>query len=156
MNNTEKIFTPYLEFYWKFIAVCAVLLLFISLTRGSIEEGTLTLKLDDPIVILLFFFIIFSSIAFLYATFKGRTIIVGEDYFILKSKFGNKKVEINEIDSIKLGRERLFQFKEKLRIIKIKLKNKRRLIRIRPSSFTEDQELSESILNLKKLIKNNR
>lgn len=153
--NKEKIFSPYLQFYWKFIAICAVLLLITALMKGSIEQGTITITLNDPIVILLFFFIVFASASFLYALFKARTIIIGEDYFILKSKFGEKKINSQDIESIRLGRERLFQFKEKLRIIKIKLKNKRRLIRIRPSSFEEDQELSDSILQLKKKLPKN-
>jgi cell division protein FtsL len=150
MDSNIKEFKPYLEFYWKFMAVCAVILVIWGGMRATFDGDVIKSFLEDSVVLLLLFFIMFSGLSFLYNIFKNKTIIVESDKLIFKNRFGEMAFTKNEIEFITFGRERLFQFKEKLRVIKIKAKNRRRLITVKPARYLEDLELYESLMNFKK------
>lgn len=150
MDNNYREFKPYLEFYWKFMAVCAVILVIWAGMRATFDSDVIKSFLEDSVVLLLLFFILFSGLSFLYNIFKNKTIIIENDKLIFKNRFGEMAFTKNDIEFITFGRERLFQFKEKLRVIKIKAKNRRRLITVKPARYLEDLELYESLMNFKK------
>lgn len=145
-----KIYKPYLEFYWKFMAVCAVILVIWVGMRATFDREVITFFLNDSVALLLLFFIIFSGLSFLYNIFKNKTIIIDENTIKFKNRFGEMIFKFDDIEQIRFGRERLFQFKEKLRVIKIKVKNRRRLITVKPARYLEDLDLYETLINFKK------
>lgn len=149
MSNEIKIFKPYLEFYWKFMAVCLVILVIWIGMKATFDRNLLKSFIEDEVVIFLIFLIVSSGISFLYNVFKNKTIIIDEDYVIFKNRFGEFKISIEDIEFVKFGRERLFQFKEKLRVIKIKTKNRRKLITVKPSRYLEEFDLYETLIKLK-------
>lgn len=149
-ENVDKIFKPYLEFYWKFMTVCAVILVLWISMRATFDSDVIQFFLQDSVVLLLLFFIVFSGISFLYNIFKNKTIIINQDKIVFKNRFGEMAFNKEDIEAIKFGRERLFQFKEKLRVIKIKAKNRRRFITVKPARYLEDLELYETLINFKK------
>ncbi len=150
MENKIKEFKPYLEFYWKFMAVCAVILVIWAGMRATFDGDVIKSFLEDSVVLLLLFFILFSGLSFLYNIFKNKTIIIENDKLIFKNRFGEMAFKKDEIELVTFGRERLFQFKEKLRVIKIRVKNRKRLITVKPERYLEDLELYESLINFKK------
>ncbi len=152
-NIQPAIFQQRLDFYWQFIAVYSVILLFYSLMRGTIEEGTITLVLNDPLVLLLAFFIVTTSVAMLVTLYRRRKIIIGKDYIIFKNRFREKKYTADKILRISLGRVNRLQKRAAYRVIRIKVENRRRAIRIRPNAYWDDKELVDSILEIKKLIR---
>jgi len=127
-------------------------LIIVALLRGRFIEGTYSLVLNDPIVLLLAAFIIISFITVVFDFYKNLTIIVGKDFLIFKSRFVEKKYLLSDIDKITVVRERYKRFPNKMKIIKIRLKNRIRTLNIRPSSFWNEQELISSISRLKGLI----
>ena len=149
-ENVDKVFKPYLEFYWKFMTVCAVILVLWISMRATFDSDVIRYFLQDSVVLLLLFFIVFSGVSFLYNIFKNKTIIINSDKIIFKNRFGEMTFIKEDIEAIKFGRERLFQFKERLRVIKIKSKNRRRFITVKPARYLEDLELYETLINFKK------
>lgn len=149
MSNEIKIFKPYLEFYWKFMAVCLVILVIWIGMKATFDRNILKSFIEDEVVIFLIFLIVSSGISFLYNVFKNKTIIIDKDYVVFKNRFGEFKISIDDIEFVKFGRERLFQFKEKLRVIKIKTKNRRKLITVKPSRYLEEFDLYETLIKLK-------
>ena len=150
MENSTKEFKPYLEFYWKFMAVCAVILVIWAGMRATFDGDVIKSFLEDSVVLLLLFFILFSGLSFLYNIFKNKTIIIESNRLVFKNRFGEMAFNKEDIELITFGRERLFQFKEKLRVIKIRVKNRRRLITVKPARYLEDLDLYESLINFKK------
>lgn len=152
-NNNEKVFKQRLDLYWQSISSYAIIMVVYSIIKGSIEAREFSMTLQDPIVILLQIFIIITSVALLFQAVKGRTVIFGKDHIVFKSRLGEKKYNISDISSLFVSKQ---NFKNKIptrnRLFKMRIKNRRRLIRIRPSSFHNDAELLESLLNLKKRI----
>ncbi|MFP4369863.1 MAG: hypothetical protein ACLFR2_09805 [Candidatus Kapaibacterium sp.] len=151
-KSEEKKFTQRLDFYWQSLSAYAVILIVYALFKGTISDGTVNIVLADPIVILLAFFVLISAISLLFQVSKNREIITGEDYIIFKSRLGQKKYTIDDIQKISLGREKLFQIRGAYKVIKIKLKDRKRTLWIRPSSFWDEQELVNEIARFKRLI----
>jgi hypothetical protein len=147
-NKKEKMFSQSIDFYWRSTAVYAVILIVYSLMIGSIEQGTLTLKIMDPVVILLSLIIIVTSINMISRYYRQRTIIIGTDYIRLKSRFGTKTFSRAQIQEIIFTREKIFRTRRKYSILKIKIFNKKNPIRIRPSAFEKKEELIAEIHKL--------
>jgi hypothetical protein len=144
-NNKEKMFSQSIDFYWRSTTVYAVILIIYSLMIGSIEEGTLMLKIFDPVVILLSIIIIVTSITMISRYYRQRTIIIGTDYIRFKSRFGSKTFTRSQIQEIKYTSEKIFKTRRKYSILKIKLYTKKNPIRIRPSAFENQAELIAEI-----------
>jgi hypothetical protein len=148
--NQPQNFTQRLDFYWKFVSIYAIALIIYSLLRGSISGWTFTLVVYDPIVILLCLFIIGSIIAYFLSIYKRKIIIIGKDFITFHSRFREKTFNHDNIKKISFGREKVFQFKKNIRIIKFYITNRKRAIRIRTSSYWNEKELVQSISLLKK------
>lgn len=151
----SKTFAKRLDFYWQFIAVYSIALIVFSLIKGSIEDGRLSLTLNDPPVILLAFFVLYSVIGFLYNLYMNKKLIIGKDYIIFKSRVRERKYMLDEIAKIAFGRERKKNLEGAAvtRIIKFRFKTRRRVIKLRTSSFLDEQDMVSWIDNLRRNIK---
>jgi hypothetical protein len=154
IKQSEEIFTPRLDFYWQSISVYAIVLIIYSILRGSIDNWEMKIVLIDPVVILLSLFIVGSSFGLVFNLYKNKTIIIGKDYLIFKSRFGKHLYQITDIQKISLGKEKLIQLRGGHRMIRIKLKDRPRPLRIRPSSFWDDRKLVASMTRLRKRLGN--
>lgn len=149
-NELEnRTFSQRLDFYWQSISIYAVILVAYSLFRGTLNEGELNFYLDDPIVELLALFILGSFTVYMYKFLWLRVIEVGDDYIIFKNRFNSNKYNLDDIEDIYIGSERPFQSRNTYRVIKIKFKDKKRKIRIRPYNYWDDKLLYNQIKHLK-------
>lgn len=147
----EKQFSKRLDFYWKYIAVYSIAIIIYALLRGSFDEWTFTVMLLDPLVLLLFVFIVFTILGLGIEYSKKQILIVGNDYLTLINRFRKRNINRQIIKRIIIRRVRA-KYSTKLRIIRIYLTTRRRPIIIRPSSYWNDSELVDSITTLKKNI----
>ena len=120
-----------------------------SITRGSLLAHNFDYIINDPLVDLFGLFILVSIMSYLVKYFTNRSIIIGEDYFILKNRFREKKYELKDIKKIFFGRENKMRNRDSSRIVIIKLNTRRRKLRIRPAAYWDDRELFEAISKLK-------
>ena len=151
-DDEVKIFTHRLDFYWQFISVYAIALFIYFFLKGLFFDATFTKIVRDPVVILLAIFIIGSGFALLYNIFRKRSIIVGRDYLIFKNRFSEKLFNINDIIGINVVKVRIPRSRRKgvIKIIRIKIRDRKRLIRIRMSSFWNAKEFVNALLELRK------
>lgn len=150
-EHKEEVFSQRLDFYFQYIALYTILLVLYSLVAGSVKEGTLTLTLYDPIVILFAVLIVFSGIPLLYKVYRRRSLIIGDNYIIFRSRFGKKKFEKDDIHRVSLGREKMIRVRQgSYRVIKLMIKGRRTAVRIRPGSYYDTEELVSEIIRLKK------
>ncbi len=141
------------DFYWQYIAVYAIILIIYSVLRGTLRHDTISVVITDPIVILLVAFIFTTTIGLLISYYKNKTIIIGNDFVIFKTRFREKKFTNKEIINILIGKEKLFKVRRGFfKVIKIVLDGKRRVIRIRPSTYERESEIIEAFSRLKKNI----
>ena len=149
-NQTKK-YAYNVDFYWKSLAMYGAALLLYAVLKGTIEEGTLSIALFDPIVLLLGFFVILSTIALFVNRYTKRTIIIGDDFIAFRNRFRERIFRINVIKSIVLRKERRFTMNS-LKVVKIFIIGKRRPLRLRPSLFEHEQELISDLKRLKNQI----
>lgn len=152
-HNRQKVYTRRLDFYWQYIAVYAIALLVYALLKGTIIDKTISFVFWDPVVLLLLVFIVSTNGALLYQYFKKKSIIIKVDSFTLKTRFKEKNYSLDLIRRIAFSRERRIRTKKPARMIKIRLKNRRFPLRIRPSAYTNNKELENDFINLKKRLK---
>lgn len=131
------------------MTVCLVILVLWTGMRLTIGNDLIKDFIEDEVVLFLIFLITISGLSFLYNVFKNKTIIIDDKHIIFKNRFGEFKILIDDIEFVRFGRERLFQFKEKMRVIKIKTKSRKRLITVKPSRYLEEFDLYETLLKLK-------
>ena len=143
-------FSQRLDFYWQFIAVYALALLAYSLLKGTIVNYTISIVLKDPVVILLLFFMCITAISLALNSYKKRSIIIGKNFITFKSRLGEKRFEIDKILRIAIAKEKVIRIRRRIPVIKISVKDRKRIIRIRPSTFWNDKLLVQSITQLKK------
>lgn len=149
-NGKEKVFTRRLDFYWQSITVYSIILLIVSVLRGSIEEGTLSVRLADPLVILLATFIVSTSMTLLYNWYRRREIVIGKDYLLLRTRIGEKKYAIDDIMKINISKERNVKITNAARIARIKLKHRHRRLIISLNSYDNEKELCMALIELKR------
>ena len=150
MKNNSKIFKPYLDFYWQSIAIFVVILILWTVMKWSFSDAFHTFLLEDPIVMLLSSFILFSIIALFFHLIINRTITINDNYIAFKNRLGEKIIYRDEIEYIRLGKERLFQFREKQNLFYVKVINRRFHVKIRPSAYEEEKEILDAIIKFNK------
>ncbi len=148
----HQVFTKRMEFYWQFIVIYFVVFFIIAILKGSIDEGTLSITLKDPVVLLLGLFFLVTLVQMSLEYLKKKSLVIGRDYIIFKTRFREKKYSGQDIQRITLGKERFLNMKASFRLIKFKIINRPRVIRVRPTSYVNDAELLQAIVALKRHI----
>lgn len=151
MENKDniKIFKQNIDLYWRTIAVYGSVLIIYSLLVGSWEEGSITLKIVDPITILLMIILAVSLGTLISRYYRQKTITLDSNQIIFSSRFGKKIFKFEDIEYIKFTKEKIYKSRRKYSIIKIKFKYRRRLLRIRPSAFDNGNELASLLYKLR-------
>jgi hypothetical protein len=137
-GNKEVEFIQSIEFYWRSIAVYSIILIFYMLAFGSISQGTFAISASNPVVILLMMIIIGTTISMIYRISRKRAVIIGHDYIIFKSRFKEKKYFLKDLVQILFAKEKIFNSTRKVSVIKLRVEERKLMIRIRPSSFDDD------------------
>ena len=152
INNDQKskVFTQRLDFYWQFFTAYFAVVIAYSVLKAPIINGSFKIILHDPVIILLQLFTLVTIVALVVQLFRKRSIIVGNDFIILKSRNRENRYNRNDIVRIAVGREKVLRMKGSVTVIKLLVKNRKRSIRIRPSTYWNERELVQTIIKLKK------
>jgi hypothetical protein len=149
----NQVFKKRLDFYWQFIAVYAVALVIYAVLRRMVIDGDFVVSILDPISVLFSIFIVLTLLSVLFQEIEKKEIIIGDDYFILKTRFREKKYSASDIRRISFSKDRRVRVKKQIRVIKILVKSRRFSIKIHPSAFWDDKGLVQSIMKLKQNLK---
>lgn len=152
LSNLEKVYPQRLDFYYQTIAIDAIVLVLYSILRGTIEGGFVTIRLLDPISILLALFIVVTAISLLVNSIKRRFIVIGNDYIIFRVGKKERKYKFSDIERIIIKSEKSIRIRSKYKIALIKLPERKRFLRLRFSSYQNDDKLFQDIVNIKKYI----
>ncbi len=148
-NNNIKIFKQNIDLYWRTIAVYGAILIIYSLLVGTWEEGVLSLKIKDPISILLIIILSVSIGTLISRYYRQKSIIFEDGSITFSYRYGSKTFQLRDIEFIKFTKEKIYKTRRKYSVVKIKFTNHKRLLRIRPSAFENSDELSSLLQNLR-------
>lgn len=149
-DNTRKVFTYRLDFYWQAIALYTLALLLYAVLKGSISAGTLTIALYDPIVLLLGAVVVGSVLVSLTNSFMRRSVSIDGYSLSFHNRFRTRTFTLADIRAMSIGKEKMVKVRGVYRVAKIRLVNRRRILRLRPSLYDNEQELVQALVRLKR------
>jgi hypothetical protein len=137
----EKIFKYKLDFYYQSALIYLVTLILYGGIRGSLVEKKFEYVLNDPLMYMIIFFVIMSFVALGMNALRGRRLIIGEHSITFKHRWHERCIDVGEIEWMHVGRELRVQTSGRFQVIVFKLRNRRRLFRIRVGRYERDREL---------------
>lgn len=149
----EKVYKYRMDLYYQLLLIYVGFFFVYAVIKGKFFEEKFTLVFNDPIIYILALFIALFFLVVLLNLITSRQIILKSDRAILKNRFGSREILYSEILNIKIGRKRRSNTEHPYRIIKIKLVNRRKWLRIRANDFEHGSELIKEFLKIKNPIK---
>ena len=137
-----------LDFYYQSLVIYLLFFAGYVILRGSLEDS-FRILFNDPIFYILIIFISIFLIIVVINIIRSPMIILGDDRIVLKNRFGSREILFNEIVGVKIGKKRRTTEDKPFRIIKLKLLNRRRQLRIRANDFERGGELIKEFLKIK-------
>ncbi len=144
----EKIHKHRMDFYYQSLVIYLLFFAAYVLIRGTVGESFKALYNDPIFYILILFIIIFLFLVVLNIV-RSPMIILKSDRITFRNRFGERDVLFSDILSVKIGRRRKREEEMTYRIIKLKLKNRRKQLRIRANDFERGGELINEFLKIK-------
>jgi len=148
----ERIYKYKLDFYYKSLIIYLVTLIAYILIKGRFFHESFEVVVKDPIIYIIAIFIVFFLIILISNAVIAREIIIDDSKIIFQNRFGHREVGINEILNIRFSREKKHSNEEKsnVRIVKLKLQNRKRLLRIRLNDFQDERDLANEFKQISK------
>ena len=149
----KRIYKYRLDFYYKSLIVYFLFFIVYVAIKGNFFEEKFEIVFQDPIIYICLLFILFFLFVLVTNTIRAREIVFEGNKIIIKNRFGQREILINEIIAIKFSRRKQYRREDKsqVRIAKLKLKNRKRFLRIRLNDFDDTHELMNEFRNISKL-----
>jgi len=145
----DKVYKYRMDFYYQLLVIYFVFFALYAVIKGQFFEEKFQLVFNDPIIYILILFIAFSLFIVVSNIIRYRQIILKSDRIVLKNRFGSREIFFNEILNIKIGKRRKRFEEAPYRIIKIKLTQRRKWLRIRANEYERGPELIREFLKIK-------
>jgi hypothetical protein len=149
----RRVYKYRLDFYYKSLIVYLLFFIIYVVIKGNFFEEKFEIIFQDPIIYISILFILFFLFVLLTNAIKAREIIFDRNKIIMRNRFGQREIMINEIISVKFSRTKKYRRDDisHVRIAKIKLKNRKRYLRIRLNDFYDTHELMNEFKSISKL-----
>lgn len=150
MNNKENklVFKYNMSFYYQSTIMYFFVFILYVVIRGEFVEHSFTLITKDPIIYFFAIIVGFTLLALLFNLYKNRHLELSDEGIEFVSRFRQKKFTLDRIENIRISRNKRFG-KGALKFVRIKIKNRRRPLIIRPYDYENHDQLVKSLLELK-------
>lgn len=152
-KNTVQSFKYNLSFYYQSTIIYFAAFVLYVIIRGEFVEDSFTLITKDPIIYFFGIIVLISIFSLLWNAYKNRHLEVTENSIILRTRMKVKEIPVTQIDSIKISRDRGTLQTKAFRLIRIKIKNRRRPLIIRPYDYENEGLLLKKFQELEHRIK---
>ena len=137
----QKVFKYKLDFYYQQALLYLLVFILYGGIRGTFFEDEFRLVFRDPIVYIMILFVVVALITLVLNLLRDRKLILEEDKMIFHSRRRNREIKLSDIEWIHIGREMLVQTAGRFQLIIFKMKDRKRLFRIRVGRYERDHEL---------------
>jgi hypothetical protein len=141
MTEQEKTFKYKLDFYYQQALIYLVTLVLYGGIRGNFVEQKFEYVLTDPLLAVIGFFVVMSLVVLVLNLIRNRRLIITEDALVFAHRWQERRIAVADIEWIYVGREARVQTGGRFQVIVFKLKNRRRLFRIRVGRYERQREL---------------
>ena len=150
MEDKIRTYKQRLDFNYNSLIIYLLFLVFYVLIRGEFSSERFILLFKDPILFIVIIFILFFLFVLATNYIRAKKLIFDNGKIILKNRFGQRELIKSDIIFVRYSRERkrFREDKSQIRTVKLKLKNRKRLLRIRLSEFNNEKELINEFRNI--------
>jgi len=150
----ERVYKCKLDYYYKSLIIYLITLIAYILIKGNFSQATFEVVVKDPIIYIILIFIGFFLIVLVSNAIRARQIIFSDSKIIFKNRFGQREISFNEIVNVRFSRPKRLSKEERseVRIVKLKLLNRKRFLRLRLNDFQNEKELVNEFRNISKKI----
>jgi DNA-directed RNA polymerase subunit E'/Rpb7 len=137
----RKVFKYNMSFYYQSTIIYFVAFVLYVLIRGEFIENSFTLITKDPIIYFFAIIVFISIISLVYNLYKNRSMEISDETVSFIDRFKTRTFKYEDMIRIKISKKKKQSKRSSLRLIRIKLKNRRRLIVVRPSDYENADEV---------------
>lgn len=153
-SGVKRVYKYNLSFYYQSTIIYFVALLLYALVKGEFIEGSFKLITKDPVIYFFLLIVLISIASLLYNIYLNRHIEITDSQIIFKKGSKVRTININDIVNIALAKERKRFKKYSLRIVRIKVRNRRMPFIILPSDYENKTALMEALKEIKNKLMN--
>jgi hypothetical protein len=143
-----RVFRYKLDFYYQQAILYLVTLVLYAGVRGTFEFDRLPTMATDPMLYIIIVFVIISFAVLFLNRARERKLVVANDRIIFHNKYRDREVLFTEIEWFHVGRERMVRTAGRSQVIVFKIKDRRRLFRIRLGRYEREKELLSEMYRL--------
>lgn len=151
MEERGKVFKYKLDFYYQQALIYLVTLILYTGIRGNFIEDRFAFVFRDPILYIIILFVFSSFAALILNRIRDRRLIITENKIIFKNRFEDQVVPLDDIDWVRIGRERRVQTGGRFQVIQMRLKGRLRVVRIRVGRYDHEKELVQEMQRISTL-----
>lgn len=148
MTEPEKVFKYKLDFYYQSALIYLVTLIAYGGIRGSFVEQKFEYVLSDPLMYVIIFFVLMSFCILALNALRNRRLIITPEAIVFKHRWHERYIRVDEIEWMHVGREARVQTGGRFQVIVFKLKDRRRLFRVRVGRYERDRELVQEMTRI--------
>ena len=137
----EKTFRYKLDFYYLQALIYLVTLVLYGGIRGNFIEREFHYGLNDPIMYVIVFFVVMSLVSLGLNFLRNRRLIITADALLFRHRWQERRIPLADIEWMHIGREPRVQTGGRFQVIVFKLRERRRLFRIRVGRYEREREL---------------
>ncbi len=151
---SERVYKYKLDFYYRSLLIYLITLIAYILIKGRFFQERFEFVVRDPIIYIIILFIIFFLIILISNAVRAREIIIDENKITFKNRFGQREIMISDIINVRFSRDKRKRDEDRsdVRLVKLKLRNRKRLLRIRLNDFQNERDLMNEFRNISKNI----
>ena len=150
MTESDKnIFKYNLSFYYQSTIIYFIVFILYVLIRGELVEDSFIFIVKDPIIYFFGFIVVFSLAGLLYNVYRKRFLEITDERISFIEKSRSKVFRTEDIIQIKISKRRERFNNKVFRLIRLKIKNRRRPVIIRPSDYENEEALIKKFQMLK-------
>jgi len=148
----SRIFKRKLEFVYQSLFIYLIGFGLYLLLKGQVDGGSFTFIYKDPLVILFSVVLVFVIVYLLFSLFEQRQIVITDTSVSFKTRLKEYVFPFSDILYIKIGRPKHIRTPEEGKIIRIKTKNRRRVLIIRVMNYERSEDLRKEIIAIQQRI----
>ena len=154
VSDNKNVFKYNMSFYYQSTIIYFVALVLYLVIRGEFVEDSYTLVTHDPVLYFLGLIVIFSIAALIYNQLLNKHIEITDNSIAFIDRFKERKFQKDQIAFIKFFRQKGSTRSKRMRIVRVKIKNRLRPLMFRISDYENEDDLYNSIQKIKTAIEN--
>jgi hypothetical protein len=148
-EGIKKVYKYNMSFYYQSTIIYFTAFVLYIIIRGEFVEDSFTLITKDPIIYFFAIIVFFSVISLLYNLYKDRYLEISDEEISFVNRYRTKSFKYSDMIQVKVSKKRDPSKKSLLRLVRIKLKNRKRPIVVRLSDYENADELLNFFNDLK-------